>query len=49
VRIPQQGETLVFNCGVLTARLAPRQLEQQVGRRLVALVREVEAELEIHG
>lgn len=46
VRIPQEGETLVFNCGVLTARLEPRQLEQQVGPRLVALVREVEAELE---
>ncbi len=46
VRIPQDGETLVFNCGVLTARLGPRQLEQQVGPRLVELVRSVEADLE---
>ncbi len=46
VRIPQEGETLVFNCGVLTSRLTPRQLERQVGPKLVALVRAVEAELE---
>jgi DNA-binding IclR family transcriptional regulator len=46
VEIPQEGETLVFNCGVLTARLEPRQLEQQVGPRLLALAREVETELE---
>jgi DNA-binding IclR family transcriptional regulator len=43
---PQQdGETLVFNCGVVTARLTPRQLEQGIGPRLVDLVREVEADL----
>jgi DNA-binding IclR family transcriptional regulator len=45
VRQPQDGETLVFNCGVVTARLAPRQLEQRIGPQLVDMVREVEAEL----
>lgn len=45
VTLPQDGETLVFNCGVLTTRLGPRALEREVGPRLVALVREVEADL----
>jgi DNA-binding IclR family transcriptional regulator len=45
VRQPQDGEILVFNCGVVTARLAARQLEQQIGPRLIKLVREIEAEL----
>ncbi|MDQ2779602.1 MAG: IclR family transcriptional regulator [Pseudomonadota bacterium] len=42
---PLEGETLVFNCGVLTVRLAPKQMESEVGPRLVALVRQVEAEM----
>ena len=42
---PQDGETLVFNCGVLTTRLAPRALERDVGPKLVQLVRQVEAQL----
>lgn len=42
---PQDGETLVFNCGVLTTRLGPRTLEREVGPRLVQMVRELEAEL----
>lgn len=42
---PFDGETLVFNCGVLVARLAPQQLETEVGPRLVELVRQVEAEM----
>jgi DNA-binding IclR family transcriptional regulator len=46
IRIPQDGETLVLNCGVLTSRLGPRQLEQGVGPRLVALARSVEADLD---
>jgi DNA-binding IclR family transcriptional regulator len=46
VTLPQDGETLVFNCGVLTTRLAPRGLERSVAPKLVALVREVEAEME---
>jgi DNA-binding IclR family transcriptional regulator len=46
VRVLQQGETVVFNCGVLTSRLAPRQLERHVGPKLVTLVRAVESELE---
>jgi len=46
VLIPQGGETLIFNCGVLTTRLLRRQLEQQVGPRLVDLVRAIEAQLE---
>jgi DNA-binding IclR family transcriptional regulator len=45
ILIPQDGETLVLNCGVLTARLAPRQLEQRIGPRLVELARSVEADL----
>lgn len=40
------GETLVFNCGVLTSRLSPKAIERQVGPKLVRLVRAVEAELE---
>lgn len=43
--VAQEGETLVFNCGVLAARLGPRTLEREVGPRLVALVRDVEADL----
>ncbi|MCW5322670.1 IclR family transcriptional regulator [Verminephrobacter aporrectodeae subsp. tuberculatae] len=46
IRIPQDGETLVLNCGVLTVRLGPRQLEQCIGPRLVAMARSVEADLE---
>jgi DNA-binding IclR family transcriptional regulator len=46
VAIAQDGETLVFNCGVLAARLKPRALEKDVGPQLVRLVRSVEAELQ---
>lgn len=46
VKAAQQGETLVFNCGVLTSRLSPQQIERQVGPKLVQLVRAVEEELE---
>lgn len=45
MQVPQQGETLVFNCGVLTQRLSPQMLESKVGPALVALVRAVEIEL----
>lgn len=46
VRIEQEGETLVFNCGVLATRLKPRALEREVGPQLVRLARAVEAELQ---
>lgn len=42
---PQDGEILVFNCGVLTTRLGPRALEREVAPRLLRLVRDVEAQL----
>lgn len=45
ILIPQDGETLVFNCGVLTSRLAPRQLELRIGPRLVELARSVESDM----
>jgi DNA-binding IclR family transcriptional regulator len=45
LQVPQQGETLVFNCGVLTQRLSPHMLEKKVGPALVKLVRTVELEL----
>lgn len=43
---PIDGEILVFNCGVPTARLRARTLERSIAPRLVKLVRQVEAELE---
>ena len=46
VALAQAGETLVFNCGVLAARLEPRALERDVGPQLVRLARSVEAELQ---
>lgn len=42
----REGEVLVFNCGVLTVRLAPRQMETQIGPQLVELVRQVERDKE---
>jgi DNA-binding IclR family transcriptional regulator len=45
MQVPQAGETLVFNCGVLTQRLSPQMLERKVGPALVKLVRGVENEL----
>lgn len=42
MRVPIDGETLVFNCGVPAVRLAPTRLERQIGPRLVRMVREVE-------
>jgi DNA-binding IclR family transcriptional regulator len=42
--VPIDGETLVFNCGVPTARLTARQLERKVAPRLIRLVRQVEME-----
>jgi DNA-binding IclR family transcriptional regulator len=41
---PIDGEILVFNCGVPTARSSVRQLERKVAPRLITLVRQVEAE-----
>lgn len=46
LRIPIDGEILVFNCGVPTARLRARTLERTFAPRLIKLVRQVEAELE---
>lgn len=46
---PVDGETLVFNCGVLTTRLQPRMLEREVGPLLRELVREVENDLAAEG
>lgn len=39
------GETMVFNCGVPTARLRPRKLEREMGPQLIRLVRRIEVEL----
>ncbi|RZT42194.1 IclR family transcriptional regulator [Cupriavidus agavae] len=43
MRRPIDGETLVFNCGVPAARMAPHKLDQEMGPALMALVDEVEA------
>ena len=40
---PIDGETLVFNCGVPAAQLAPGALERDIAPRLVHMVRAVEA------
>lgn len=42
----QEGQALVFNCGVLATRLGPRALEQEVAPQLLRLVRALEAELQ---
>ncbi|MEJ8854453.1 IclR family transcriptional regulator [Variovorax robiniae] len=42
MRVPVDGETLVFNCGVPAVQLGPRTMEEVIGPRLVRMVREVE-------
>lgn len=50
MRVPIDGETLVFNCGVPSVLLGARTLEREIGPRLVRMVREVErAYLAEHG
>lgn len=43
MRTPVDGEILVFNCGVLTGRLKGKTIEERFGRRLIEMVRQVEA------
>ncbi|MEN7530106.1 MULTISPECIES: IclR family transcriptional regulator [unclassified Cupriavidus] len=40
---PIEGEILVFNCGVPTARMSADKLDRDMGPALIALVNEVEA------
>lgn len=40
---PIDGDILIFNCGVPTARMTPRKLDREMGPRLLELVAEVEA------
>jgi DNA-binding IclR family transcriptional regulator len=42
------GEIVAFNCGVQTFLLKKGQLEDDIGPRLVAMVRNIEAALGIH-
>ncbi len=42
MRLPVDGETLVFNCGVPAVLLGPRTLEDDLGPRLARMVRAVE-------
>lgn len=42
MRMPTDGEILVFNCGVLTSRLTPGKIEREVGPALREMVLEVE-------
>ena len=43
MRMPIEGEILVFNCGVPAVLLGARSLEREIGPRLVRMVRAVEA------
>jgi len=45
LRVPQEGETLVFCCDLPSARMSPRLLQRQAGPALLKLVRRIEAEL----
>jgi DNA-binding IclR family transcriptional regulator len=42
------GEIVAFNCGVPAFALKKGQLEEDIGPRLVAMVRTIEAALGIH-
>ena len=42
------GEIVTFNCGVPAFMLKKGQLEEDLGPRLVAMVRNIEAALGIH-
>nr|WP_233575724.1 IclR family transcriptional regulator [Noviherbaspirillum saxi] len=40
---PVDGEILVFNCGVLTSRLKSKTIEDKLGKRLIDMVKQVDA------
>lgn len=46
LRVPVEGETLVFNCGVTALQLGRRSIEDDIGPRLVAMTRAVERLIE---
>lgn len=48
IRVPIDGETLVFNCGVTALQLGRRSIEVDIGPRLVAMTRAVEKLMQPH-